>query len=76
MEDTVGPLYLEGISLLILHTFQIGLTILQIVGYTRMQFHIFSLYNLLLELFFNIFVVYQLLLLSWIAAFSRFLKVK
>ncbi|XP_016933963.3 gustatory receptor-like 36a [Drosophila suzukii] len=75
MEDTVGPLYLEGISLLILHTFQIGLTILQIVGYTRMQFHIFSLYNLLLELFFNLFVVYQLLLLSWIAAFNRFLKI-
>ncbi|XP_037708465.1 uncharacterized protein CG31750 [Drosophila subpulchrella] len=75
MESTVGPLYLEGIFLLILHTFQFGLTMLQIVGYSQMQFHIFSLYNLLLELFFNIFVVYQLLLLSWIATLNRFLKI-
>ncbi|XP_016963337.1 uncharacterized protein CG31750 isoform X2 [Drosophila biarmipes] len=75
MEVNVGPLYLERISLLILHFLQLGLTLVQVVGYSQMQLHLCSLYNLLLELFFNMFVVYQLLILSWMAAFCRFLKI-
>ncbi|XP_039480697.1 uncharacterized protein CG31750-like [Drosophila santomea] len=47
----------------------------KMVGYSQVRLHIFSLYNLILELFFNTYVVYELLLLSWIAAFNRFLKI-
>ncbi|EDV54864.2 uncharacterized protein CG31750 [Drosophila erecta] len=74
IDATVAPLYLEGTSLLILYIVQLDLTLLQMVGYSQIELHIFSLYNLMLELYFNTYVVYELLLLSWIAAFNRFLK--
>ncbi|XP_043644917.1 uncharacterized protein CG31750-like [Drosophila teissieri] len=75
IDGIVGPLSLEGTSLLILYIVQLDLTLLQMVGYSQVGLHLFSLYNLILELFFNTYVVYELLLLSWIAAFNRFLKV-
>ncbi|EDW90195.2 uncharacterized protein CG31750 [Drosophila yakuba] len=74
IDGMFGPLYLEGTSLLILYIVQLDLTLLQMVWFSQVRLHIFSLYNLILELFFNTYVVYELLLLSWIAAFNRFLK--
>ncbi|XP_044249559.1 gustatory receptor-like 36a [Drosophila takahashii] len=75
MKETLGRPSLEGISLLILYIVQWDFTVLQITGLSQLSLYVFPLYIILLELCFNIYVVYQLLLLSWIAAFNRFLKI-
>ncbi|XP_017004943.1 gustatory receptor-like 36a [Drosophila takahashii] len=71
VDDIFGPLFLEYLPLLILYILQLHLTLLQIFSYT----YVISVLNiLLLELFYNVYVAYQLLLLSCIAAFNCFLK--
>ncbi|KAH8362584.1 hypothetical protein KR200_005209 [Drosophila serrata] len=74
IEDTLGPLLLEGTVLFIIFVVQLKLTILQIVDYLYDKIFIFALFVLLLSVFYNMYVVYQLILLSWMATFNRFLE--
>ncbi|XP_017004944.2 gustatory receptor-like 36a [Drosophila takahashii] len=69
--DTFEPHTLDDLPLLILYILQLVFTLLQIFSYS----YVISLLNiLLLELFYNVYVAYQFLLLSCIAAFNRFLE--
>ncbi|KAH8366483.1 hypothetical protein KR084_010820 [Drosophila pseudotakahashii] len=71
VNDTLGPISLEDFPLLVLFILQLAFTLLQTLNCNRF---ISVLNILLLELFYNAYVAYQLLLLSCIAAFNCFLE--
>ncbi|KAH8246370.1 hypothetical protein KR038_006526 [Drosophila bunnanda] len=72
--DTLGPLLMEGAVLLIIFVVQFDLTVLQIIDYCHDKVVILALRVVLLTMFYNVYVVYQLILLAWIATFNRFLE--
>ncbi|KAH8248826.1 hypothetical protein KR032_003497, partial [Drosophila birchii] len=74
IEDTLGPLQMDGAVLPIIFLVQLYLTVLQIVDYLYDKVFFLPLHVLLLTLFYSTYIVYQLILLSWMEAFHRFLK--
>lgn len=73
LKSILGPLSLDSISLLILYVVHLQFTVLQTINHPYM---IPMLNTLLLGLICNVYVAYQMLLLSWIAAINNFLKVR
>jgi len=73
LKSILGPLSLDSISLLILYVVHLQFTVLQTINHPYM---IPMLNTLLLGLICNVYVAYQILLLSWIAAINNFLKVR
>ncbi|KAH8248825.1 hypothetical protein KR032_003496 [Drosophila birchii] len=75
IEDTLGPLQMDGAVLLIIFLVQLNLTVHQVVDYLNDKILFLALHVMLLALFYNTYIVYQLILLSWMETFDRFLKV-
>nr|NP_724041.1 gustatory receptor-like 36a [Drosophila melanogaster]Q8INZ1.1 RecName: Full=Uncharacterized protein CG31750 [Drosophila melanogaster]AAN10983.1 gustatory receptor-like 36a [Drosophila melanogaster] len=71
LKSILGPLSLDSISLLILYVVHLQFTVLQTINHPYM---IPMVNTLLLGLICNVYVAYQMLLLSWIAAINNFLK--
>ncbi|EDX05298.1 GD24104 [Drosophila simulans] len=71
LNSILGPLSLDGISLLILYVVHLQFTLLQTINHSYL---VPMLNTLLLGLICNVYVAYQMLLLSWIAAINHFLK--
>ncbi|XP_017025368.1 gustatory receptor-like 36a [Drosophila kikkawai] len=74
IEETFGPLPIDGPVLLIIFVVQFDLTVLQIAEYLYGKMFVLALHTILLALFYNAYIAYQLLLLSWMATFNRFSK--
>ncbi|EDW26376.1 GL22401 [Drosophila persimilis] len=69
-----GPLLLADLHILIVLVAELHMTVLHLFNCLRFQMILF-LYNIvLLEVFFGAYMAYQLLLLSWLSSFSRFLQ--
>ncbi|KAH8413178.1 hypothetical protein KR009_008646, partial [Drosophila setifemur] len=74
MKDLMGPVHLEGLYLLIIFGLLLILAALHIITMIPEQ-RFFIMFNLvLLMIFFSVYVAYQLLLLCWVASFTRYLE--
>ncbi|KAH8413180.1 hypothetical protein KR009_008648, partial [Drosophila setifemur] len=74
MENLMGPVHLEGIYLLIIFVLLLKLTALQLVNMIPYKKYFVMLNLVLLMIFFSVYVAYQLLLLCWVASFTRYLE--
>ncbi|KPU73152.1 LOW QUALITY PROTEIN: uncharacterized protein Dana_GF27125, partial [Drosophila ananassae] len=74
IEHFMGPLSLEGNTFFIVFGLQLFVNILEVAYYLGRPLIFFGLSSVLLQILYNVYAVYLLLLLSWIDTLIRFLE--
>ncbi|KAH8246352.1 hypothetical protein KR038_001368, partial [Drosophila bunnanda] len=75
VEGTSLPHPLEGFVLLLIYVVQFKLTLIQFINYIRGGTELLVINIILLDIFYNAYIAYLFLVLSWIASFNGFLEV-